>query len=257
MALKYFMSSHLLSRRQVTWVQFLSWFRFKIEYAPGKGNWADALSRRLDYIGASIETREAVLLPEVHFVSMTVSLSAPSFLERLWHLAPLPDLKDGWYTQDGLLRDAGERIIVPGDVSLRTELIRLTHDVPHAGHPGIEKMVELLRRNYCWPSLRWDVAEYVRTCIPCQQMKVFLSQVSGLLNPLPPPKEPWEQVTADFIVELPESQGYDAIFVAANRHTKHAHFVPSVLAVSTEGTARLFRDHVWKHHGWAQKIITD
>jgi hypothetical protein len=94
-------------------------------------------------------------------------------------------------------------------------------------------------------------------CIPFQQMKVFLSQVSGLLNPLPLPKEPWEEVTADFIVELPESQGYNVILVAANRHTKHAHFVPSVLAVSTEGTACLFHDHVWKHHGWAQKIIMD
>jgi hypothetical protein len=117
--------------------------------------------------------------------------------------------------QDGLLHDAGERIIVPGDVSLRTELIQLTHDVPHAGHPGIEKTVELLRRNYHWPSLR-RVTEYMRMCIPCQQMKVFPLQASGLLNLLPPPKEPWEQVMADFIVDLSESQGYDVILVAAD-----------------------------------------
>jgi hypothetical protein len=133
----------------------------------------------------------------------------------------------------------------------------LTHDIPHVGHPGIKKTVELLWRNYHWLSLWQDITEYMRTCIPCQQMKVFSLQASGLLNLLPPLKEPWEQVTADFIVELPESQGYDAILVAANRHTKHAHFVPSVSAVSAEGTACLFCDHVWKHHGWAQKIITD
>jgi hypothetical protein len=58
-------------------------------------------------------------------------------------------------------------------------------------------------------------------------------------------------------VELPESQGYNVILVAANCHTKCAHFVPLVSAVSTEGTACLFQDHVWKHHGWAQKIITE
>jgi transposase InsO family protein len=62
---------------------------------------------------------------------------------------------------------------------------------------------------------------------------------------------------ADFIVELPESQGYNVILVAADHHTKRAHFVPSVSAVSAEGTACLFQDHVWKHHGWAQKIIMD
>jgi hypothetical protein len=81
--------------------------------------------------------------------------------------------------------------------------------------------------------------------------------VSGLLSLLPPLKEPWEQITADFIMELPESQGYNAILVAANHHTKCAHFVPSVSAVSAKGTARLFWDHMWKHHRWAQKIITD
>jgi hypothetical protein len=94
-------------------------------------------------------------------------------------------------------------------------------------------------------------------CIPCQQVKVFPSQASGLLHPLLPPKEPWEQVTANFIMELPESQGYDATLVAANHHTKHTHFIPLVLAVSTEGTVQLFQDHMWKHHGWAQKIIMD
>jgi hypothetical protein len=97
-------------------------------------------------------------------------------------------------------------------------------------------MMELLRRSYRWPSLQQDVDDYIQTCIPCQQTKVFPSQASGLLHPLLPPKEPWEQVTADFIVELPESQGYDAVLVAADRHTKCAHFVPSVLAVSAEGT---------------------
>jgi hypothetical protein len=104
-------------------VQFLLWFCFKIEYAPGKGNWANALSCQPDYVGASADTREVVLLPEIHFINVAVSLSVPCFLERLWHSAPLLDLKEGWYKQDGLLLDAGERIVVPSDVSLHTNLI--------------------------------------------------------------------------------------------------------------------------------------
>jgi hypothetical protein len=193
------------------------------------------------------DTKEAVLLLGDQFINVAVSLSAPNFLERLQHLAPLPDLEEGWYTQDGLLHNAGDRIIMLDNVSLHLEIIRLTHDVPHAGHLGIEKTVELLQRNYHWPSLQREVTEYVLTCIPCQQTKVFPSQVSDLLNPLPPLKEPWEQVMADFIVELPKSQGYNAILVAADCHTKCAHFIPSVSAVSTKGMARLYWDHMWKH----------
>jgi hypothetical protein len=104
-------------------VQFLSWFCFKIEYVPGKGNKADSLSCWPDYLKALEDTKEAVLLPEDRFINVAVSLSTPSFLEHLQHPAPLPDLKEGWYAQDGLLCDAGERIIVPDDVSLHMELI--------------------------------------------------------------------------------------------------------------------------------------
>ena len=34
--LKYFMSTKLLSRRQASWSEFLSWFNFRITYRPGK-----------------------------------------------------------------------------------------------------------------------------------------------------------------------------------------------------------------------------
>jgi hypothetical protein len=56
------------------------------------------------------DTKEAVLLPGDHFINVAVSLSAPSFLECLQHLAPLLDLKEGWYMQDALLRNAGDQI---------------------------------------------------------------------------------------------------------------------------------------------------
>jgi hypothetical protein len=104
-------------------VQFLSWFCFKIEYAPGKENKADGLLHWPDYLDVLEDTKEVVLLPEDQFINMAVLLSMPSFLECLWHPAPLPDLEEGWYMQDGLLHDAGERIIVPDDVSLHMELI--------------------------------------------------------------------------------------------------------------------------------------
>jgi hypothetical protein len=125
------------------------------------------------------------------------------------------------------------------------------------GHPRIEKTIELIGQNYHWLSLRRDITDYVKMCLPCQQTKVIPSKSIGLLNPLPPSKELWEQVTVDFIVELPKSQGYDTVLVAANWHMKRAHLMPSASSVSAEGSAWLFRDHVWKHHSWAKKIITD
>ena len=68
---------------------------------------------------------------------------------------------------------------------------------------------------------------------------------------------PWEEITADFIVKLPLSQGYDSIFVIVDHFTKRAHFIPTTSTISAEGTSRLFRDNVWKHHRWPKKIISD
>jgi hypothetical protein len=46
--LEYFMTSRILNRRQARWAMFLSEYNFKLDYAPGKKNPADALSRRPD-----------------------------------------------------------------------------------------------------------------------------------------------------------------------------------------------------------------
>ena len=61
----------------------------------------------------------------------------------------------------------------------------------------------------------------------------------------------------DFIVQLPRSHGYDAIWVVADHTLKEAHFVPTTSDVDTKTTVNLFINHVWKLHGLPKKIISD
>jgi hypothetical protein len=44
-ALKYFITSKVLSTRQARWAEILSWYQFKISYKPSKLNKADPLTR--------------------------------------------------------------------------------------------------------------------------------------------------------------------------------------------------------------------
>ncbi len=266
LALKYFMSLRLLSRRQARWAEFLSRFDFKIDHRPGIKNKADGLSRRPDlYPEGTDLTNEKVLLPSDVFISTMITLQSPEFLSRLHHQEPFPpDINEQlsapdslWTSVNGLVRDAGDRIVVPEDVSLRTELIQLTHDTPYAGHPGIDKTLELLKRNYYWYGMKSDVIKYVKSCLNCQQSKIYPRRKAGLLQPIPPSTIPWDEITADLIVGLPPSDGYDSVFVVVDRFTKRAHFVATTIHLEAEGAARLYRDHVWKHHGWPTKIITD
>ena len=61
----------------------------------------------------------------------------------------------------------------------------------------------------------------------------------------------------DFIVELPPSGGYDAIYVCVDRLTKMAHFCPTTSTVTAEQTAQLLLQHVFKAHGLPADIVSD
>ena len=68
--------------------------------------------------------------------------------------------------------------------------------------------------------------------------------------PLPIPSHAWEYVTADRITSLPKTKhGYTAILVVVDRLTKMTHFMPCKNESTAQVMARLFVDHLWKHHG--------
>jgi len=71
------------------------------------------------------------------------------------------------------------------------------------------------------------------------------------------PDKPWAHITADFIVKLPLSRGYDSVLVVCDRLNKMAHFIPTTEKMLAEGLIVLFRDHVWKLHGLPESIISD
>jgi len=91
----------------------------------------------------------------------------------------------------------------------------------------------------------------------CLRIKSFRCPPTGELHPLLIPSAPWDTITVDFIVELPQSAGHDSIMVVVDSVTKRAHFVSTVTTISAAGAAHLFLTHVWKHHGLPQKVVSD
>jgi len=115
---------------------------------------------------------------------------------------------------------------LPAVDTLKLRLLKVCHNAPTAGHLGQEKTLELLSRNYYWLRMRAFVNDYVRTCDACAHNKTSRHAPYGPLQPLPVPPGPWKSVSMDFIVELPPSDGLDAIYVCMDRFTKMAHFIP-------------------------------
>jgi len=135
--------------------------------------------------------------------------------------------------------------------------VALHHDSHVAGHPGRWKTLELVARNYWWPHMSRYIGQYTATCDLCLRTKVLRQPPTGHLESLPTPDTRWDTVSVDFIVELPESDGYDAIMVVVDSLCKRAHFLPVNMTVTAIGSAQQFRDNVWKHHGLPTRILSD
>ena len=161
-----------------------------------------------------------------------------------------------WSLTEGILYFRG-KAYVSDSFDLRRRIVALCHDSKVAGHPGWWKTLELVSQNYWWPQMSRYIGKYVSTCDLCLRTKIQRCLPTGELQPLPVPDSPWETISVDFIVELPESVGHDAVMVVVDSVTKRAHFVPALTTTSAAGTAWLFVQHVWKHHGLPHKVISD
>lgn len=107
-----------------------------------------------------------------------------------------------------------------------------------------------------------NVKKYVQGCDACQRNKPHHTAPYGLLQPNNVPAGPWEIVTCDLIIELPESTDADgntwtAILVIADWLTKRAHFFRTTDNVTSTEVANIFYKHIFKLHGLPQQIISD
>ena len=116
---------------------------------------------------------------------------------------------------------------------------------------------ELISRNYCWPNMRKVIARYLSNCETCTRIKPVRYKPYGQLKPLKIPFVRWNSVSIDFIIRLPESNGYNTILVVVDRLSKMAHYILTNEKVTLEQVARLFFDKVFKHHRIPDSIISD
>ncbi|KAF8757571.1 hypothetical protein RHS01_03655 [Rhizoctonia solani] len=256
--LEYWMQARTFNHRHAQWRIFLSDFNFEIHYCPGKQSGKpDALSRRSDYINAPQEpeimlpsevfanTSEAELEivteirgklkddpslePIIQFLTEDADNAPPSIRKAYWDYDWEEDLL--WYRG---------KLVVPDLELIKEQLLKEFHNSPLAGHPGQQRTLELLNRNYWWPGMKSSAKEWVECCPICQANRRAHAPVISL-KPLEVPPFPFHTISYDFITGFPKSNGYDAILVK----------------VTAKGLADLFITHVWKLHGLPVKTVSD
>lgn len=162
-------------------------------------------------------------------------------------------------THDGLLFHHN-RLMVPDVDSLRLNILDYYHQSRFFGHPGERLLFDLITRCFYWPSLRKDVATYVKACHTCKRCKSSNQPPAGLLQPLSPPDRAWQDITLDLIEDLPRSTKRGRCFqhalVVVDRLTKDRVIEP-LTSKTTDEIAEALHKRVFCAFGFPTSIISD
>ena len=215
-----------LNARQARWLAFLSEFDFEVKHIKGKENKvADALSRRTHVISRITSSEpKSDLLDRVKAASTQDS----DYIELLSKIQN-PEIKldrEAFKIDEKGFIWFKSRLYIPNVLEVKLFIMNEMHKPPFAGHPGYQKMVTALRKQFFWPSLKTDVIEYLSKCIECQQVKIEYGHPAGLLQPMLIPQWKWEIISLYFITGLPKTQKHhDSIMVVVDKLSKSAHFI--------------------------------
>lgn len=238
--LAYIESAKRLNPRQARWALFFTRFQFVITYRPGALNKkADALSRSFMPVQDAAVTPQPIVPPSLIRAGLTRDLR--SLILEAQGERPAEGPRD--------------KLFVP--TQLRKAALTQAHSTKTAGHLGVAKTLELLRRSVWWSSLSQDVEEFVGGCEVCARNKTIRAAPTGPLHPLPVAKRPWTHLSMDFITELPVSSNCSCIWVVVDRFSKMAHFIPLRNLPSAQELARLFAKHIVRLHGLPVDIVSD
>ena len=137
-------------------------------------------------------------------------------------------------------------------------ILQEEHDSEEAGHTGQEKTIELVWRNFFWPQMYQWIEDNIRSCPDCQKNKAAHHSCYGQLQPLELASRSSDEISVDFIVDLPVSNGCSSIWVVVDRFTKMSHCIPlKDREKKAPDLVRVFRRVIERHHGIPSTITSD
>ncbi|KAL8424433.1 hypothetical protein Efla_001035 [Eimeria flavescens] len=172
-----------------------------------------------------------------------------------------PQVQDMVPPRDDNLYFCKTRLYIPKHPVLRTRLVAEYHDSCYAGHLESGRTSEFLSLGFYWPSLSQDVEAYVKSCDICMRTKVTR-------HPIAPPSSPitaqsrWRtgplDVIGPFITNSSATPGCNTcILVFMDKLTQIIRLAACAQQLSAEKAATLFIEHVFRHHGLPERLLSD
>ena len=72
-----------------------------------------------------------------------------------------------WYSlnEKGLILYKN-RLYIPNVPKIKLLILNEIHKTPYSGHPSYEKTITMLQKDYFWPNMKNELAEYIAKCLP-------------------------------------------------------------------------------------------
>uniref|UniRef100_L7LYP4 RNA-directed DNA polymerase n=1 Tax=Rhipicephalus pulchellus TaxID=72859 RepID=L7LYP4_RHIPC len=155
------------------------------------------------------------------------------------------------------LSPAGHDLLPVIPKHLRSTVLRELHDAPTAGHLGVSRTYDRVRRRFYWPGLSRSVRRYVNACEICQRRKKPSGLPAGYLQPINIPSEPFFRVGLDLLGPFPTSaSGNKWVAVATDYATRYAVTRAMPTSCATDVADFLLRDLILVH-GAPRQLLTD
>ena len=141
--------------------------------------------------------------------------------------------------------------------TLRNTVLYFCHDVPAAGHMGVEKTLARVLQRYWWPRVSVDVSKYVLSCIFCQLHKHQTGTPFGLLQPIPPPSSCFKSIVIDHLgpFKLTKEKNQH-IIVAIDALSKYVE-LEAVPDTTAAGVVRFLKNNIVHRFGTPVRVVSD